>query len=281
MRPVPEQRILVTGATDGLGKGVATELAKAGATVLLHGRDDERGRSTLEHIKEATGNDKLRWYRADLASLSEVRHLAERVEADHEHLDALVNNAGIGTSVPGGGARGESADGFELRLAVNYLAGFLLTRLLLPLVERSAPARIVNVSSAGQMPIDFDDLMLERHYDGTRAYCQSKLAQIMLTIDLAEELAGSGVTVNCLHPATFMPTKMVLEAGGRVASSLEDGVEATTRLVLAPELAEVSGRYFNRTEEATANAQAYDPTARLRLRQLSEQLTGATSSPGR
>ena len=170
MRALPEQRILVTGATDGLGKGVATELATAGATVLLHGRDDERGRSTVEQIKETTGNDKLWWYRADLASLEEVRRLAHQVEADHDQLDVLVNNAGIGMTVPGGGVRAESADGFELRLAVNYLAGFLLTKLLLPLVRRSAPARIVNVSSAGQMPIDFDDLMLERDYNPTKAY---------------------------------------------------------------------------------------------------------------
>ena len=281
MRPVPEQRILVTGATDGLGKGVAIELAKAGATVLLHGRDDERGRSTLSQIAEATGNDKLWWYRADLASLAEVRELGERVAADHEQLDALVNNAGIGSNHPGGGVRQESADGFELRFAVNYLAGFLLTRLLLARIVSSAPARIVNVSSAGQMPIDFDDVMLEHGYDGTRAYCQSKLAQIMLTFDLAEELGGAGVTVNCLHPATFMPTKMVLAGGGRVASSLEDGVDATTRLVAAPELEETSGRYFNRTQEAKANDQAYDPGARRRLRQLSEQLTGTAPAGAR
>jgi NAD(P)-dependent dehydrogenase (short-subunit alcohol dehydrogenase family) len=281
MRPVPEQRILVTGATDGLGKGVAIELAKAGATVLLHGRDDERGRSTLSQIAEATGNDKLWWYRADLASLAEVRELGERVAADHEQLDALVNNAGIGSNHPGGGVRQESADGFELRFAVNYLAGFLLTRLLLARIVSSAPARIVNVSSAGQMPIDFDDVMLEHGYDGTRAYCQSKLAQIMLTFDLAEELGGAGVTVNCLHPATFMPTKMVLAGGGRVASSLEDGVDATTRLVAAPELEETSGRYFNRTQEAKANDQAYDPGARRRLRHLSEQLTGTAPAGAR
>jgi NAD(P)-dependent dehydrogenase (short-subunit alcohol dehydrogenase family) len=281
MRPVPEQRILVTGATDGLGQGVAIELARAGATVLLHGRDGERGRSTIEQITKATGNDKLWWYRADLASLEEVRQLGERVAADHEQLDVLVNNAGIGSTTPGNGVRQESRDGFELRFAVNYLAGFLLTRLLLPRITASAPARVVNVSSAGQMPIDFDDVMLEDGYDGTRAYCQSKLAQVMFTFDLAEELAGTEVTANCLHPATFMPTKMVLEGGGRVASTLEDGVEATTRLAVAPELEDTSGRYFNRTQEAKANDQAYDPVARKRLRQLSEQLTGTAPAGAR
>jgi NAD(P)-dependent dehydrogenase (short-subunit alcohol dehydrogenase family) len=183
-----------------------------------------------------------------------------------------VNNAGIGTSLPGDGARVESRDGYELRFAVNYLAHFLLTRSLLPLVVRSAPARIVNVSSAGQAPIDFDDVMLERDYNGIQAYCQSKLAQIMFTFDLADELDPDAVTANSLHPATYMPTKIVAAAGVQPASSLEEGVAATLRLVTDPDLDGVTGHYFDRRLESRAHPQAYDPAARRRLRELSERL---------
>ena len=164
----------------------------------------------------------------------------------------------------------------ELRFAVNYLAPFLLTRLLLPTLRQSAPARIVNVSSAGQAPINFRDVMLEHHYDGVQAYSQSKLALVMFTFDLAEELAGTGVTANCLHPATYMPTKMVLAARGSSVSTLEEGVQATTHLITAPELDRVTGRYFNGLRQARAENQAYDRQARLKLRQLSKQLTGLT-----
>jgi NAD(P)-dependent dehydrogenase (short-subunit alcohol dehydrogenase family) len=272
VRPLAEQTILITGSTDGLGKGLAIELAGRGPELLLHGRDNAKGEETISEIRGRTGNDRLRWYRADLASLQEVRALAEAVRREHDRLDVLVNNAGIGTSGPGDGARAESGDGYELRFAVNYLAGFLLTRLLLPLLERSVPARIVNVSSAGQAPIDFDDVMLERSYNGVQAYCQSKLAQVMFTFDLAEELRDSGVTVTALHPATFMPTKMVTEAGVDPTSSLEQGVEAVLRLVADPELEGISGRYFNGRQEAGAHPQAYDPEAVQRLRKLSERL---------
>jgi NAD(P)-dependent dehydrogenase (short-subunit alcohol dehydrogenase family) len=207
-----------------------------------------------------------------------VRRLAAEVERDHERLDVLVNNAGIG----GGrnGRREESADGHELRFAVNYLAPFLLTQLLLPLLERSAPARIVNVASAGQAPIDFDDVMLERGYGGMRAYAQSKLAQIMFTFELAERLRaeGAGVTVNALHPASLMNTKMVYESFGYTMSTVEDGVEATLRLAISPELDGVSGRYFDRLREARPNRQARGPDARRRLWELSEQLVAPGSS---
>ena len=271
MRPIERQIILVTGATDGLGKALAIDLAARGATVLLHGRDDSRGATALRVVREATGNERLAWYRADLSSLDQVRRLGEEVRRDHEQLHALVNNAGIGSNVPGGGQRQESEDGFELRLAVNYLAGYLLTRLLLPLLVASAPARIVNVSSLGQAPIDFGDVMLTRAYNGIQAYCQSKLAQVMMTIDLVAELAGTGVTANALHPATYMPTKMVASP----ISTIQEGVDATSRLLTDPGLDEVSGAFFNGLTEAGANGQAYDPAARQQLRELSDQLTAS------
>jgi NAD(P)-dependent dehydrogenase (short-subunit alcohol dehydrogenase family) len=260
-------KALVTGATDGLGRAVAAELGRGGATVLVHGRDDARGRETIAEI----GGD-AHWYRADLASLDDVRDLAARVRANHDGLDVLVNNAGVGTTLPGDGARLESADGYELRFAVNYLSHFLLTRLLLPVL--GAGARVVNVASAGQAPIDFDDVMLERGYDPTRAYCQSKLAMVMHAFDLADELRDAGVTANALHPGTYMPTKMVLHAGVDPHDSLETGVRSTMRLAVASELDGVSGRYFDRLTEARANAQAYDEDARRRLRELSERLAG-------
>jgi NAD(P)-dependent dehydrogenase (short-subunit alcohol dehydrogenase family) len=167
------------------------------------------------------------------------------------------------------GVRQTSADGYELRFAVNYLAGFLLTDLLLPLIKQSAPARIVNVSSLGQQAIDFADVMLTRGYSGSRAYCQSKLAQIMFTIDLAHEPEGSGVTVNALHPATYMDTTMVRQSGVTPISSVEEGAEAILKLATSPGLDGRSGLFFNGLREAHADAQAYDAEARERLKAAS------------
>jgi NAD(P)-dependent dehydrogenase (short-subunit alcohol dehydrogenase family) len=278
MRPVEQQTILVTGATDGLGRALARELAARGATVLLHGRSEQRLEDTRRELEEATGSDRLRTYLADFASLEQVRRLAREVAGDQERLDALVNNAGIA----GGGPRQESADGIELRFAVNYLAPFLLTELLLPLLRRSAPSRVVNVASVGQVPIDFDDVMLERGYEPLRAYRQSKLAQVMFTFELAQRLRAAGetgVTVNALHPATLMNTKMALDSFGYAMSTIQDGVEATLRLVAAPELEGVSGRYFDRLDEDRANAQAYDAGARARLWRLSADLVHLGETP--
>ncbi len=274
MRPLGEQTILVTGATDGLGRALATELAAAGATLLIHGRDDARGQRVIDDIASSTGSRRLHWLRADFASLDEVRGLADRVAAEHPQVGTLVNNAGIGFTSNGDDRRMESRDGHELRFAVNYLAGYLLTRLLLPRLLDSGPARIVNVASLGQAPVDFDDVMLRNRYDGFLAYRQSKLAQIMFTFDLADELDPRKVTANCLHPATFMPTKIVLESGVKPASSLEEGARATLRLITDPGLDAITGRFFNGTAEAEPDPQARDTGARHRLRELSDRLCG-------
>ena len=272
MRPIDQQVILVTGSTDGLGRALAAELAAQGASVLLHGRSPAKGEQTLREMREATGNERLAFYRADFSSLAQVRGLAEQILAEHERLDVLVNNAGIGTGGRAAVERELSEDGHELRFAVMYLAPFLLTQLLEPLLLHTAPARIVNVASAGQAAIDFDDVMLERSYSGVQAYCQSKTALVMLTFDLADELRGKGVTATCLHPGTYLPTKMVIEAGVRPVDSLESGVEATLRLVADPALEGATGEYFDRQREVRAHPQAYELDARRRLRELSPEL---------
>ena len=253
MRDVAEATILVTGATDGLGKRIARELAAKGATVLLHGRSPERLEATLEELRGQRSSQKVDSYLADLSSLAAVRDLADRIISEYDRLDVLVNNAGIIVQ-----ERKESEDGYELTFAVNYLSHFLLTSLLLPLLKGSAPARVVNVASAGQSPIDFEDPMLERGYDAMRAYSQSKLAQIMFTFELAERLSGTGVSVNALHPASLMDTKMVQDTFGYTMSTVEEGSEAVVRLAVSPELEGVTGRYFDGTREARADGQAYD-----------------------
>ncbi len=261
--------VLVTGATDGLGQQVSRDIAAGGASVVLHGRNRGRCEDTAAWVRGDTGNDRVDHHVGDFASLQDVRRLADEIRDHHERLDALVNNAGIG-----GGDRRTSADGYELQFAVNYLAHFLLTRRLLDLLRASAPARIVNVSSAAQTKIVFDDVMLERGYEPIRAYAQSKLAQTMFTFDLAEELAGTGVTATAVHPASLMPTKLAENSFGRSVSTLEEGADAVVRLVVSPELEGVNGWYFNGTQRAHADGQAYDPKARARLRELSQQLTG-------
>ncbi|MBV9286045.1 MAG: SDR family NAD(P)-dependent oxidoreductase [Acidimicrobiia bacterium] len=274
MRELADTVVLVTGSTDGLGRAVAMRLAQGGATVLLHGRDAKKLASTAKELRDASENDRVRTYLADFSSLEDVRAMAHEVEAENHRLHVLVNNAGVGSGKPAGTTRQESADGYELRFAVNHLAGFVLTLRLLPLLRRSAPARVVNVASAGQYSIDFDDVMLERSYDGTRAYRQSKLAQIMFGFDLASRLPAEEVTVNSLHPATFMPTKIVLEQHGHSVDTLEEGIEATWRLAVGEGEEGVTGRYFNRQEDARADDQAYDAEARRRLWDLSVDLTG-------
>jgi NAD(P)-dependent dehydrogenase (short-subunit alcohol dehydrogenase family) len=262
--------ILVTGATDGLGRWLTTELAKAGHQVLAHGRNPDR----LRVLHEELGMDTVQ---ADLGELRQVDRLADEVLERVDRLRVLVNNAGVGAGADQG-RREESADGIELRFAVNHLAGYHLTRRLVPLLVASAPSRVVNVASIGQQAFDFADPLLERTYSGMRAYWQSKLAMIMTTIDMAGELRGTGVTVNALHPATLMPTTMVHEGwpGGSV-STLEEGGTATLRLVLDEALANTTGRFFDgsRPDPADPEPQAADAAARRQLRELSDRLVAA------
>jgi NAD(P)-dependent dehydrogenase (short-subunit alcohol dehydrogenase family) len=268
-----KKTVLITGATDGLGKLVAQRIAARGDRVLLHGRNPAKGKAAVAEIRQATGNPDLHYFNADLASLRQTRELAAAILKSQPRLDVLVNNAGIGP-VSADSPRRESPEGNELFLSVNYLSGCLLARELLPLLRSSVPARIVNVASIGQQALDFDDVMLQKAYDDARAYRQSKLAQIMFTIDLAEELKGSGITVNCLHPATLMNTGMVSASKyfpGPMTTT-EQGADALEQLILSPKLATVSGAFYNGLEPGRANDQAYDAAARRKLREITAAL---------
>ena len=262
--------VLITGSTRGLGAEGAGRLGAMGATVIVHGRSAERGQEVVDAIN-AAGPGRAIFYQADLGSLADVKALADRVKDEQSALHLLINNAGIlgANSDP----RQESADGHEQIFAVNYLSHFLLTRELLPLLERSAPARIVNVASIGQRALNFDDIMMESGFTTTNAYSQSKLAQIMFTITLSEQLDASEITVNSLHPATFMDTPMVTSMGGRPMASVNDGADAVMQLAVGTAVAGRTGLYFNQLNEGRANAQAYDAAARQQLWDLSVELT--------
>jgi NAD(P)-dependent dehydrogenase (short-subunit alcohol dehydrogenase family) len=237
-----------------------------GWAVLAHGRDRER---TEALVAELGGG--ARPYVADLASLAEVRELAAEVVANEPRLDVLVNNAGVGFG-RSGEARQVSRDGHELRMAVNYLAAALLARGLAPRLAASAPSRIVNVGSLGQVPFEVADIEFEDGYEGTAAYRRAKLALAAFTFDLAEELRGTGVTVNCVHPASLMGTTMVVEAGWTPRSTVEDGGEPTLRLITDPDLAAVTGQFFDGASPTRALAPAYDPTFRRELREATARL---------
>jgi NAD(P)-dependent dehydrogenase (short-subunit alcohol dehydrogenase family) len=264
--------VLITGATSGLGRYLARQLASSGWQVLAHGRDPAR---VADLCAELGGG--VRGFVADLASLGEVRDLADRITAEVPRLDVLVNNAAVGFGAPGEG-RQVSADGHELRFAVNYLAPVLLTRLLVPLLTASAPSRVLNVSSMGQVAFDPADAEFEHGYQGVEAYRRSKLALAAFSFDLAGELEAAKVTVNCSHPATFMNTAMVVQSGITPVSTLEQGGEATMRLITDPALDGVTGQFFDGLKTARARPEAYDPAFRARLREVTDRMLGNASS---
>jgi NAD(P)-dependent dehydrogenase (short-subunit alcohol dehydrogenase family) len=261
---------LVTGATAGLGRAVAGALAGHGMHIVVHGRDTKRASAVVDQISKSGGTAQA--VLADLASLGQVRELADRIAADHNAITLLINNAGVGAGRPPYRKRQLSADGHELRLAVNYLAPALLARRLIPPLKNGAPARIVNVGSVGQAPVDFADLRMDNHYTGAQAYYRSKFALAAFTFDLAEELTDSGITVNCLHPASLMNTHMVRESMIPPMSSVASGVTAVMNLATGPAAGTLTGRYFDGRIEARAHEAAYDPAIRSRLRTITAEL---------
>lgn len=265
--PSPGQRvILVTGSTGGLGRETALALARAGDHVIIHGRNAERAREVILQIEE-DGRGSARFYQADLASLEATRDLANAILADYERLDVLVNNAGV--LVPDQQERRLSEDGYELHFHVNYLAGYVLTNMLLPLLEASAPSRVVNVAS-GQRPLDFDDLMFEKEYNGLDAYLRSKNAQIMMTFAMTPYLSSRNISTNALFPSGLMNTDMVIEAGFEPQSSVETGRDALLQLINDDV---GTGHFFNVFEVGEAIPQASDSGAQQKLMDASEDLT--------
>ncbi len=272
--------VLVTGGTSGIGKATAVALAAMGADVVVSGRDPKRGGLALEEIRAYSTGGSVELVLADLAVQSEVRRLAGEFRERYGRLDVLINNAGLVQST-----RIETPDGIETTLAVNHLAPFLLTNLLLDLLEQSAPSRVVTVSSEAQRwgSIDFDDLQSRRKYQGFPVYGMTKLANIMFTYELAERLEGTGVTATCMHPGT-VNTRFAANNRGLAAllfrafkpfmRSPERGADTLIYLASSPEVEGMTGKYFSDRKLKTASKVAYDPSARRKLWEVSKELTG-------
>jgi NAD(P)-dependent dehydrogenase (short-subunit alcohol dehydrogenase family) len=287
---------LVTGATSGIGKATAQGLADMGATVALVARNPHKGQATVEEIREKTGNANLDVLVADLSSQAEIRKLADEFKRRYSALHVLVNNAG--------GIFGErliTLDGIEMTLALDHLAPFLLTNLLLDVLKASAPARVINLTSGTQVmgKINFDDLEGKKRYDGQAAYNQSKLANVLFTYELARRLAphlpsayvkegagqaGSGVSVNCVHPGAVRtnygrenPTRLLRVVIPLLAPLLrtpEKGAETVLYLATSPEVEGVTGKYFVDKRARPSSKRSYDTQVAARLWQVSEEMTG-------
>lgn len=266
---------LVTGATSGIGYEAALELARRGAAVTLAARDRARGEDARDRLRAASGSRDVEVLLCDLADLSSVRAAAAEFEKDHPRLDVLLNNAGVFHT-----KREITKDGLESTFEANHLGHFLLTTLLLDLLRRSAPSRVINVTSAlhfrGRM--DWDDLQMKSRYSGSASYSNSKLANVLFTRELAKRLAGSGVTVNCVHPGVIA-TRLTREMPrplqwllSLVLTTPQKGARPLVRLSADADVAELTGRYFDRLKEKPAAAQAQDDAAAARLWQVSETL---------
>jgi NAD(P)-dependent dehydrogenase (short-subunit alcohol dehydrogenase family) len=278
---------MVTGATNGIGKVTARELAGKGAEVVIVSRTLTKLENTVSKIKSETGNQNVSYIQADLSSMDEVRQVAETFKASHNRLDVLVNNAGAYFN-----ERRESADGYEMTLALNHLNYFLLTNLLLDVLKDTADAhgqaRIVNVSSEAHRntTVNFDDLQRHNKYSGFTVYGESKLMNILFTYEMDRRLQGTGVTVNALHPG-FVNTGFAMNNDGIVkwlmsgiqalfAKSEEEGAQTSIYLAASPEVKGISGKYFADKQQKKSSDASYNLDAQKRLWQISEQLIGLT-----
>ena len=262
--------ILITGSTDGIGRQAALELAAMGATVLVHGRNESRGKNVVEEIRKATGNQKVDLLVADFSSMEQVRRLAADVKQRYSALHVLVNNAGVFMN-----ERRLTADGLETTLAVNHLAPFLLTNLLLDLLRKSAPARVITVSSVAHTrgKLDFENLQSEKSFGGYSSYALSKLANMLFTYELGELLEGTGVTSNCLHPG-IIGTKLLRTSFNIAGGSTADGAETLIYLATSPEVTGVTGKYFQEKRETPSSPDTHDPALCKKMWEVSAQLTG-------
>ena len=279
-KPMSGRICLITGANSGIGKATAEKLARLGATVVMVCRSRAKGEKAMQGIREKSGNPSLELIQADLASLQSVRALARDYLAGHDALHVLVNNAGVAQVT-----RSVTADGFETTLEVDYLSQFLLTNLLLGVLKKSAPSRIVSVSSVAHYGghIDFDDLQMEKGYGVMKAYSRAKLAQVLFTHELARRLEGTGVTANCLHPGAVAtniwgrplgPLSFLMKVNRLFLISPEKGAETPVYLASSPEVEGVTGKYFDGGQEKKSSDESYDQELARRLWDASAKLVG-------
>ncbi|HEX8684659.1 MAG TPA: SDR family oxidoreductase [Ardenticatenaceae bacterium] len=280
-QPMQGKVCMVTGATAGIGKETAKELARLGATVVIVGRSEEKSRATVTELRQQSGNASIEYILADLSVQEQIRQLAETFKSRHQRLDVLVNNAGAVMM-----SRQESKEGIEMTFALNHLNYFLLTMLLLDVLKASAPSRVINVSSGAHLAgrINFDDPQFARGYSGWRAYAQSKFANVLFTYELARRLEGTGVTANALHPG-FVASNFIATNNGRwarlvrpivqlAAISVAQGAETSTYLASSPEVEGVTGKYFEKKRAIASSGASYNEEVARRLWELSEQMTG-------
>ncbi len=260
--------VVITGSTDGIGKQTALDLAKMGARIIIHGRNPEKVHKIAEKIKEVTKNNEIDTVIADLADFDQIRNMSQILHEKYDHLDILINNAGMLAK-----RRIIDAKGIEKTFAVNYLAPFMLTNLLLDLLKTGKKSRIINVSSQVQAEIiDFENLQGEKKFGAFKSYGISKSCLIMFSYELAEKLKKTKITVNCLHPG-MIRTKMNFRMLGK---SISEGAKTSVYCASSPDLENVTGKYFNNSNSEKSAEITYDEQIRKKLWEISERLTGVT-----